>query len=470
VPKYGEASCSTGSSAALFACRPTSIPKTSGPGSSSGCSGFACRAVPVARAAQALQTAAELARRRGNPAVEDVHLLAALLDEEDGIIEPVLRKVGVDPSLVRAPLPDAVDRLPRQSGATPAASRELARVLDEADAEARAMSDLYVSTEHLLVALAGGKASSTRGILEDAGASQEAIREAISEVRGPHRVTDQEAEGKYRALERFAVDLTERARAGELDPVIGRDSEIRRVMQVLSRRTKNNPVLIGEPGVGKTAIVEGLAQRVVAGDVPETLRDKKLIQLDIAAMLAGAKYRGEFEERLKAALKEITEAKGRYIVFLDELHTVVGAGAAEGAVDAGNMLKPPLARGELRMVGATTLDEYRKHVEKDPALERRFQPVFVGEPSLSETIAILRGLKEKYEVHHGVRITDPALVAAARLSERYIDRDRLDARRDRRARAPHDPARDRARGAQGGARPQERGAQGRAGERARGDP
>ena len=282
------------------------------------------------------------------------------------------------------------------------------------------MDDLYVSTEHLLVALASKQASSTRQILANEGATQEALREALASVRGPHKVTDQEAEGKYRALERFGVDLTERARAGELDPVIGRDSEIRRVMQVLSRRKKNNPVLIGEPGVGKTAIAEGLAQRIVAGDVPESLRSKRLIELDIGAMLAGAKYRGEFEERLKSALKEITEAKGQYIVFLDELHTIVGAGAAEGAVDAGNMLKPPLARGELRMVGATTLDEYRKHIEKDAALERRFQPVFVGEPGLSETVGILRGLKEKYEVHHGVRITDPALVAAARLSDRYI--------------------------------------------------
>ena len=282
------------------------------------------------------------------------------------------------------------------------------------------MGDQYVSTEHLLVALAGKHASSTREILSNEGAAQSVLREALSAVRGPHQVTDQEAEGKYRSLERFGVDLTERARRGELDPVIGRDSEIRRVMQVLSRRTKNNPVLIGEPGVGKTAIAEGLAQRIVAGDVPDSLRDKRLIQLDVASMLAGAKYRGEFEERLKSALKEITEAKGRYIVFLDELHTIVGAGAAEGAVDAGNMLKPALARGELRMVGATTLDEYRKHIEKDPALERRFQPVLVGEPAVAETIGILRGLKEKYEVHHGVRITDPAIVAAARLSDRYI--------------------------------------------------
>ncbi len=372
------------------------------------------------RASRSLQEAAELARSGGNPAVEDIHLLAGLLAEEDGIVEPVLRKVGAEPARIRSAVEEGLARLPRQTGAAPAASRELGRVLDEADAEARRMDDLYVSTEHLLVALASKQASSTRQILANEGATQEALREALASVRGPHKVTDQEAEGKYRALERFGVDLTERARAGELDPVIGRDSEIRRVMQVLSRRKKNNPVLIGEPGVGKTAIAEGLAQRIVAGDVPESLRSKRLIELDIGAMLAGAKYRGEFEERLKSALKEITEAKGQYIVFLDELHTIVGAGAAEGAVDAGNMLKPPLARGELRMVGATTLDEYRKHIEKDAALERRFQPVFVGEPGLSETVGILRGLKEKYEVHHGVRITDPALVAAARLSDRYI--------------------------------------------------
>jgi ATP-dependent Clp protease ATP-binding subunit ClpB len=372
------------------------------------------------RAAEALNTAAELARQEGNPAVEDLHLLAALLEQDEGIIDPILRKVGADPSVVADRVRAGLERLPRQSGAAPAASRELARVLDDADSEARSLSDQFVSTEHLLVALAGKAASSTSEVLAAAGATQEPLREALSAVRGPHRVTDQEAEGKYQALERFGADLSERARRGELDPVIGRDPEIRRVMQVLSRRTKNNPVLIGEPGVGKTAIAEGLAQRIVEGDVPESLKDKKLIQLDIAAMLAGAKFRGEFEERLKAALKEITEAKGKYIVFLDELHTIVGAGAAEGAVDAGNMLKPPLARGELRMVGATTLDEYRKHIEKDPALERRFQPVFVGEPGVEETIAILRGLKQKYEVHHGVRITDPAIVAAARLSDRYI--------------------------------------------------
>ncbi len=372
------------------------------------------------KAADALQNAATRARRNDNPAVEDVHLLAALLEQEGGVIVPVLHKVGVDVARLRSALNDRVERLPRQSGATPVASRELQRILDDAENTSRDMGDSYVSTEHLLLGLAGDGATSTSELLTGVGASAEAIRQAIEEVRGPHRVTDQDAEGKYRALERYSIDLTDQARSGRLDPVIGRDAEIRRVMQVLSRRTKNNPVLIGEPGVGKTAIVEGLAQRIVAGDIPESLRDKQLVQIDIAAMLAGAKFRGEFEERFKAVLKEITESGGRYVVFLDELHTVVGAGAAEGAVDAGNMLKPPLARGQLRMIGATTLDEYRKHIEKDPALERRFQPVLVGEPSLDETIAILRGLKERYEVHHGVRVTDPALIAAARLSDRYI--------------------------------------------------
>ncbi len=372
------------------------------------------------KAAGALQDAAARARRAGNPGVEDLHLLDALLEQEEGIVLPVLRKVGVDERGLRRRLAERLGRLPVQSDATPTSSRELSRVLDEAEAEARRLGDQYVSTEHLLVALAGKRASSTSELLAEAGATPEAVREAVAEVRGPHAVTDQDPEGKYRALERYGIDLTAQARAGALDPVIGRDTEIRRVMQVLSRRTKNNPVLIGEPGVGKTAIVEGLAQRIVEGDIPESLRDKRLVQLDIAAMVAGAKFRGEFEERFKATLRELTESEGRYVAFIDELHTVVGAGAAEGAVNAGNMLKPPLARGELRMIGATTLDEYRRHIEKDPALERRFQPVLVGEPSVEETIAILRGLKERYEVHHGVRITDPALIAAARLSDRYI--------------------------------------------------
>ena len=372
------------------------------------------------KAREALAEAARAARRAGQPAVEDAHLLSALLAQEGGVAVPILQTVGVDLRALEADLGRAANRLPRQSGASPTPSREFERVLDDAEAAARELGDTFVTTEHLLLALAGPKASTTGPLLRGTGADPERTRRAVEEVRGPHRATDEDAEGKYRALERYGVDLTAEARAGKLDPVIGRDAEIRRVMQVLSRRRKNNPVLIGDPGVGKTAIVEGLAQRIVAGDVPESLRNKQLVQLDIGAMLAGAKYRGEFEERLKATLKEITESGGRYVVFLDELHTVVGAGAAEGAVDAGNMLKPPLARGQLRMVGATTLDEYRLHIEKDPALERRFQPVLVDEPGLDETVAILRGLKERYEVHHGVRITDPALVSAVRLSDRYI--------------------------------------------------
>ncbi|MEX0890969.1 MAG: ATP-dependent chaperone ClpB [Gemmatimonadota bacterium] len=373
------------------------------------------------KAAEAIQAAAADAGRRGNPALEDVHLLAALLTQDESVVGPILSKVGVALPRLRQELTGAVDRLPKQSGGSaPAMSRELSRILDAAEAEARRLKDEYVSTEHMLIALAAEKGSSTRELLAGHGVTPEALGSALDAVRGSHRVTDQSPEQKYRALERFTRDLTDAARQGKLDPVIGRDEEVRRVVQVLSRRTKNNPVLIGEPGVGKTAIVEGLAQRIVSGDIPDTLKDKHLIVLDIGTLIAGAKFRGEFEERLKAVLKEITEAEGRYIVFVDELHTVVGAGAAEGAVDAGNMLKPPLARGELRMVGATTLDEYRKHVEKDPALERRFQPVFVGEPSVEDTVAILRGLKERYEVHHGVKITDAALLAAARLSDRYI--------------------------------------------------
>ena len=373
------------------------------------------------KAGEAIQAAAADAQRRGNPSLEDVHLLAALLEQEESVVVPVLHKVGVSVARVKERLEAAVDRLPKQTGGgRPTLSRELNQILDRAEEEARTLSDEYVSTEHLLLGLAWMKGSTTRELLTGEGASHEDLSEAVETVRGPHRVTDQDPETKYRALERFSRDLTAQARSGKLDPVIGRDEEIRRVMQVLSRRTKNNPVLIGEPGVGKTAIAEGLAQRIVSGDVPESLKEKALLQLDISAMVAGAKYRGEFEERFKAVLKELMESEGRFVVFIDELHTIVGAGAAEGAVDAGNMIKPPLARGELHVVGATTLDEYRKHIEKDAALERRFQPVLVGEPSVEDTVAILRGLKERYEVHHGVRITDGALIAAARLSDRYI--------------------------------------------------
>jgi ATP-dependent Clp protease ATP-binding subunit ClpB len=315
-----------------------------------------------------------------------------------------------------------IARFPTQQGggAEPSFSREVQRILDRADADAKQLGDQYVSTEHLLLAMAEEKGTTLRSVLNLRNVTPDQLRQALQEVRGSHRVTDQSPEEKYQALERYTRNLTEEARKGRLDPVIGRDEEIRRVMQVLSRRTKNNPVLIGEPGVGKTAIVEGLAQRIVHGDIPESLRNRELVSLDIGALLAGAKFRGEFEERLKAVVKELTESEGRYITFIDELHTIVGAGAAEGAVDASNMLKPPLARGELHVIGATTLDEYRKHVEKDPALERRFQPVMVPEPNVSDTIAILRGLKERYEIHHGVRITDNAIIAAATLSDRYI--------------------------------------------------
>jgi ATP-dependent Clp protease ATP-binding subunit ClpB len=372
---------------------------------------------------EAIQAAQRLADERRNPQTTPEHLLAVLLEQDAGVVVPVLRKLGVDPAAVRQALGSALDALPTLSGeksSEPAGgSGELVQILRDAEAEMRDLKDEYVSTEHLLLALAkhpGGAGDALRS----SGASRDELLKALEEVRGSHRVTDQNPEDKYQALERFGRDLTEAAKQGKLDPVIGRDDEIRRVIQVLSRRTKNNPVLIGEPGVGKTAIVEGLAQRIVDGDVPDSLKDRRLVALDIGAMVAGSKYRGEFEDRLKAALKEIADASGSFVVFIDELHTIVGAGAAEGAVDAGNMLKPMLARGELRAVGATTLDEYRKHIEKDAALERRFQPVYVGEPSVEDTIAILRGLKERYEVHHNVAIQDSALVAAATLSQRYI--------------------------------------------------
>jgi ATP-dependent Clp protease ATP-binding subunit ClpB len=365
---------------------------------------------------EALAAAQRLAGARHNPEVAPPHLLLALLEQDGGIVVPVLRRAGADPERTRRRANEAADALATITGeasATPALGSALIDLLKSADEEARAMGDEYVSTEHLLLALAADP-----GI--DAGASRDQLFEAVQEVRGPHRVTDQNPEDKYQALETYGRDLTEAAEQGKLDPVIGRDDEVRRVIQVLSRRTKNNPVLIGEPGVGKTAIVEGLAQRIVSGDIPDSLRDRRVIALDIGALIAGAKYRGEFEDRLKAVLKEVADGKGRIILFLDELHTIVGAGAAEGAVDAANLLKPMLARGELRAVGATTLDEYRKHIEKDAALERRFQPVFVEEPSTEDTIAILRGLKERYEVHHGVRIQDSAIIAAATLSQRYI--------------------------------------------------
>ena len=371
---------------------------------------------------QAVQQAQQRAGSLGNPELLPVHLLLALVEDREGVIPAVLEKIGVPTERLELDLHQLEEKLPRVGGAAaePGIGQALNKVMDQAFREAQNFKDEYVSTEHLLLGIAHLKGDSAHQALAAVGATHDAILKALTAVRGSQRVTDQNPEGKFQALEKYAKDLTELARRGKLDPVIGRDEEIRRVIQVLSRRTKNNPVLIGEPGVGKTAIVEGLARRIVSGDVPELLKDKRVISLDLGSMLAGAKYRGEFEDRLKAVLKEIEESNGQIVLFIDELHTLVGAGAAEGAIDASNMLKPALARGELRAIGATTLNEYRKYIEKDAALERRFQIVFVGEPNVEDTIAILRGLKERYEAHHNVRIKDAAIVAAATLSHRYI--------------------------------------------------
>ena len=374
-------------------------------------------------AQEALGDAVQSASAAGNPQVEPLHLLDSLLRQENGVIGGLIEAVGANRQTIGAQVRNALVSLPSASGSSTAqasASRQLTTALADASKEMKDMGDEYISTEHLLLGILDAAPNEAAKILEQNGITADKVRAAIPNVRGGAKVTSPDAEASYKALEKFSTDLTARAREGKLDPVIGRDQEIRRVIQILSRRTKNNPVLIGEPGVGKTAVVEGLAERIVAGDVPSTLQNKRLISLDLGSMVAGSKYRGEFEERLKGVLDEIKQSDGQIITFIDEIHTIVGAGAAEGSMDAGNMLKPMLARGELRLIGATTLDEYRENIEKDPALERRFQQVFVGEPSVEDTIAILRGLKQRYEAHHKVTIGDDALVAAATLSNRYI--------------------------------------------------
>src|SRR6202453_1532112 len=373
------------------------------------------------KAQEALQAAQEMGARSGQQQIEPLHLLWALIAQAEGVVSPLLEKLGVSPTKLSSDVEAQIARLPKvsdlsQQYLSPATNKVLERAFDEA----QRLKDEYVSTEHILLAIAADSRDPAGQVLARQGVTHDSILQAMATIRGSHRVTSQNPESTYRALEQYARDLTDLARRGKLDPVIGRDEEIRRVMQILARRTKNNPVLIGEPGVGKTAIVEGLAQRIISGDVPEVLKPKRIVSLDLSALIAGAKYRGEFEDRLKAVLKEVTESEGQIILFIDELHTLVGAGAAEGSMDASNMLKPALARGELRAVGATTLNEYRKYIEKDSALERRFQQVMVGEPTVPDTISILRGLKERYELHHGVRIQDAALVAAAVLSNRYI--------------------------------------------------